>query len=61
MLDDYAVVVGMGQLGRVFAQAFLAAGTAVIPALRRTPLDALAAAAPEPRLVLVATAEDDLP
>ncbi|MEW6611778.1 MAG: hypothetical protein AB1409_03450 [Pseudomonadota bacterium] len=55
-----AVVIGMGQLGRVFAGALLAAGTGVLPVLRGTDMAAVAERFPRPPLVLVATGEDDL-
>lgn len=58
--EELVVVIGLGQLGRVFAGAFLAHGVGVLPVLRDTDMAARAQACPSPRLVLVATAEDDL-
>jgi ketopantoate reductase len=55
-----AVVVGLGQLGRVFAGGLLRAGCSVIPVNRGDDMVALALAHPAPELVLVAVAENDL-
>lgn len=55
-----AVVVGMGQLGGVFALGWLRTGRAVVPALRGAGLGALAAEVPAPALVLVAVPETAL-
>lgn len=57
---ECAVVIGMGQLGRVFSAALLANGIAVIPVLRDSDMQALAGIFSEPVLVLVATGEADL-
>lgn len=54
------VVIGLGQLGRVFAGGLLRAGYAVVPVNRGDDMGAIAAAHPEPVLVLVAVAEADL-
>ncbi len=54
------VVVGLGQLGRVFAGALLRAGHTVAPANRGDDLAALAQRHPDPALVLVAVGETDL-
>ncbi|MEW6132671.1 MAG: hypothetical protein AB1591_05815 [Pseudomonadota bacterium] len=54
------VVIGLGQLGRVFAGGLLRAGCAVVPVNRGDDMGAIAAAYPEPVLVLVAVAEADL-
>lgn len=54
------VVIGLGQLGRVFAGGLLRAGYAVVPVNRSDDMGAIAAAHPEPVLVLVAVAEADL-
>ena len=54
------VVVGLGQLGRVFAGGLLRTGHNVIPANRGDDLAALAAAHPAPERVLVAVGEADL-
>lgn len=54
------VVIGLGQLGTVWSQGFLRAGHPVVPVLRTTSLEAVHARYPEPELVLVAVAEEDL-
>ena len=54
------VVVGLGQLGRVFAGALLRAGHTEAPANRGDDLAALAQRHPDPALVLVAVGETDL-
>jgi hypothetical protein len=54
------VVIGLGQLGRVFAGGLLRAGCSVIPVNRGDDMTALAKKHPAPELVLVAVAENDL-
>ncbi|MEQ1661774.1 MAG: hypothetical protein ABL877_03680 [Thiobacillus sp.] len=54
------VVIGLGQLGRVFAGGLLRSGHTVVPANRGDDLAALAAVHPSPELVLVAVGENDL-
>lgn len=54
------VVVGLGQLGAVFSHALLRSGHMVVPVNRGDDLAAVAAAVPEPALVLVAVGEADL-
>ena len=54
------VVIGLGQLGRVFAGGLLRAGCSVIPINRGDDLFTVAHAHPDPALVLVAVAENDL-
>lgn len=54
------VVVGLGQLGRVFAGGLLRAGHAVVPVNRGENLPALGTRHPAPALVLVAVGEADL-
>lgn len=54
------VVVGLGELGSLLSQGLLRSGVSVVPVLRDTDTDALARDLPEPELVLVAVAEDDL-
>lgn len=54
------VIVGLGQLGRVFAGALLRAGHTVVPANRGDDLAMLAQRHPDPALVLVAVGENDL-
>lgn len=54
------VIIGLGQLGRVFAGGFLRTGHTVWPVNRGDDMRRVAARAPEPALVLVAVAEADL-
>ncbi len=54
------IVVGLGQLGRVFAGALLRAGHTVVPANRGDDLAVLAQRHPDLALVLVAVGENDL-
>lgn len=55
-----AVVVGIGEMGGVFARGLLRTGIAVVPVLRNSDRTALAAEVPDPELALVTVAEDDL-
>ena len=55
-----AVVIGLGQLGRVFAGGLLRAGHTVVPVTRGDDMFTVARAHPDPALVLVAVAENDL-
>jgi hypothetical protein len=57
---DEVVVIGLGQLGRVFAGGLLRAGHTVIPVNRGDDMTALTLQHPAPELVLVAVAENDL-
>ncbi|MDP2963324.1 MAG: hypothetical protein Q8N54_11250 [Sulfurimicrobium sp.] len=59
-MEKTIVIVGLGQLGRVFAGGFLRSGFVVVPVNRGDDLDIVAARHPEPLLVLVAVAEPDL-
>jgi hypothetical protein len=59
-MEQTVVIIGLGQLGRVFAGGFLRAGFVVVPVTRGDDLDIVAARHPEPILVLVAVAEPDL-
>jgi hypothetical protein len=54
------IIIGMGEMGELFARGFLKLGYPVYPVLRGIGLAALAEQAPEPELVLVAVGEDDL-
>ena len=54
------VLVGIGEMGGVFARGLLRAGHPVYPVTRRSDMAAAANAIPEPELVLVAVAENDL-
>lgn len=55
-----AVVIGLGQLGRVFASGLLRAGCTVTPVNRGDDLAKVSQSHPAPELVLVAVAENDL-
>jgi hypothetical protein len=59
-MEKTIVIVGLGQLGRVFAGGFLRAGFVVVPVTRGDDMDIVAARHPNPVLVLVAVAEPDL-
>lgn len=54
------VIIGLGQLGRIFAGGLLRAGHPVVPVNRGDDMAACAAGHPGPALVLVAVAENDL-
>jgi ketopantoate reductase len=54
------IIIGIGEMGGVFARGFLRAGHPVYPANRATDLAELARQLPAPELVLVAVAENDL-
>jgi len=54
------VIIGLGQLGRVFAGGLLRAGCSVVPVNRGDDMAALARTHPAPELVLVAVGENDL-
>ena len=58
--SNEVVVIGLGQLGRVFAGSLLRTGYTVVPVNRGDDMAALAQAHPTPQLVLVAVAENDL-
>jgi len=55
-----AVVIGLGQLGRVFAGGLLRAGRTVVPVNRDDDMAALVQRHPAPELVLIAVGEADL-
>lgn len=59
-MNNTVVIIGVGQLGRVFAGGFLRAGYTVVPVNRSDDMDVVSASHPEPILVLVAVAEADL-
>jgi len=54
------VVIGIGEMGSVFARGFLRSGHPVYPITRGEDIAAAANTIPEPKLVLVAVAEGDL-
>lgn len=55
------VIVGIGELGSVFARAFLKNGSPVYPATRETDMSVIAEQVPDPEFVLVAVGEKELP
>ncbi len=54
------IILGTGEMGSVFARGFLKTGYTVIPVLRDTNIQELAKQNPNPELVLVSVAENDL-
>ena len=54
-------IIGVGELGGVFARAFLRAGHPVYPVTRQMPLNQTLEQIPPPALTLVAVGEKDLP
>ena len=54
------IIIGMGEMGELFARGFLKLGYPIYPVLRGMGLPALAERVPEPELVLVAVGENDL-
>ena len=59
-MNDPVVLIGVGEMGGVFARGLLRLGHPVHPVTRSVPMEDVAAAVPEPALVLVAVAEGDL-
>ncbi|MCB1924704.1 MAG: hypothetical protein KDJ27_13355 [Gammaproteobacteria bacterium] len=60
MAKKPVVVIGLGEMGSVFARGILRLGHTVIPALRDTSLKKLAREVTKPAAVIVAVAENDL-
>jgi hypothetical protein len=58
-MNQPIVIIGIGELGGVFARAFLHAGYPVYPVTRQMDIDQAAKMMPDPQLVLVAVAEKD--
>lgn len=54
------VFIGIGEMGSVFARGFLRLGHPVYPLTREMDIDVMAAALPDPELVMVAVAEGEL-
>ena len=59
-MEDKIVVIGLGEMGSVFARGFLKLGYPVYPVTRNMNLAETAAKIPDPRLVIVAVAESDI-
>ncbi len=60
-MNKPVVIIGLGEMGGVFARGLLRLGYPVYPVTRRTAPGQLAQQLPEPELVLVAVAEADFP
>ena len=60
MAKSPVVVIGLGEMGSVFARGLLRLGHPVYPVGRTTRMKPLAEQLPDPRLVLVAVGENDL-
>jgi ketopantoate reductase len=54
------VIIGMGEMGSVFARGFLRCGSPVYPVVRNSDIAAMGREISEPELVLVAVSENDL-
>lgn len=59
VIDQPIVIIGIGELGGVFAKAFLCGGYPVFPVTRRMNIEEAAENIADPQLVLVAAAEKD--
>jgi hypothetical protein len=59
-IPEPIVIIGIGEMGGVFARGFLRAGYPVYPVNRNTNLDDIVALVPNPTLTLLAVAEKDL-
>ena len=60
-IHQTVVILGMGEMGGVFARGFLRGGYPVYPITRNMSLSGAVTQVPDPVLVLVAVAEKDLP
>lgn len=59
-MSKSVVIVGLGEMGSVFARGFLRAGYTVHPVTRGITMQTVADELPDPQLVLIAVAEADL-
>ncbi len=59
-MSNSVVVVGLGEMGSVFARGFLRLGFTVHPVTRKVEMQAVADEISEPELVLIAVGEADL-
>lgn len=59
-MNPAVAIIGLGELGGVFARGFLRTGYPVYPITRKTRMSDAVQAVPEPKFVLVAVAEKDL-
>lgn len=60
-MKQAVVLIGVGEVGGVFARGLLRAGYPVYPIIRDQGMEEMAASLPSPELVLVAVGEKDLP
>lgn len=60
MMNNTIVMIGLGQLGRIFAGGLLRAGCVVVPVNRNDDMAQIAADMHDPALVMVAVGENDL-
>jgi ketopantoate reductase len=60
MIKEPVIIIGLGEMGSVFARAILKLGYPVYPVSRDTNIDELAKKIPEPAMVLIAVGEKDL-
>jgi len=60
MVKNSAVIIGLGEMGGVFARGLLRIGIPVYPVLRNSNLADIAHTLPDPGIVIVAVAEKDL-
>lgn len=59
-MKEPVIIIGLGEMGSVFARAILKLGHPVYPITRDTSIDKLAIEIPTPKMVLVAVGENDL-
>jgi len=59
-MSSSVVIIGLGEMGSVFARGFLCSGLTVYPVTRDMEMQAVADEVPEPELVLIAVGEADL-
>ena len=60
-MNKSVVVVGLGEMGSVFARGFLRSGYTVVPVIRGVDMQTIADEITDPELVLIAVGEADLP
>lgn len=59
-MKSAVVLIGVGEMGGVFARGILRVGHPVVPVTRASNMQEVAAAYPQPQLVMVSVAENDL-
>lgn len=59
-MDKKVVIIGLGEMGAVFARGFLRSGVAVYPVTRTMNIKKAVESMPDPDLVVLAVAENDL-